>query len=54
MRVFDALRIINEINRNGTRALNPNFDLALPFVDVNRNGQIDPLDVLAVINEINR
>lgn len=51
---LDVLAIINEINRNGTRALNPNFDLALPFVDVNRNGQIDPLDVLAVINEINR
>lgn len=51
---LDVLVIINEINRQGTRALNPNFDLALPFVDVNRNGQIDPLDVLLVINEINR
>ena len=51
---LDVLIIINEINRNGTRALNPNFDLALPFVDPNRNGSIDPLDVLVVINEINR
>ena len=51
---LDVLIIINEINRNGTRALNPNLDRALPFVDVNRNGSIDPLDVLAVINEINR
>ncbi len=50
---LDVLIIINEINRNGIRALNPNLDRALPFVDVNRNGSIDPLDVLAVINEIN-
>ena len=51
---LDVLIIINEINRNGTRALNPNLDRALQFVDVNRNGSIDPLDVLMVINEINR
>jgi hypothetical protein len=28
--------------------------LELGFIDPNRDGRIDPLDVLAVINEINR
>ncbi len=50
---LDVLTIINEINRNGVRSLNPNLDRDIPFVDVNRNGSIDPLDVLMVINEIN-
>lgn len=51
---LDVLAIINEINRNGTRTLDPVADAGLPFVDVGRDGAIDPLDVLAVINEINR
>jgi hypothetical protein len=51
---LDVLAIINEINRNGSRTLDPTADAGLPFVDVGRDGAIDPLDVLAVINEINR
>jgi hypothetical protein len=51
---LDVLAIINEINRNGSRTLDPLADAGLPFVDVGRDGAIDPLDVLAVINEINR
>jgi PKD repeat protein len=51
---LDVLRIINEINRAGTRALDPVADVAPPYFDTNPDGTIDPLDVLVVINEINR
>ncbi|MEQ1829018.1 MAG: dockerin type I domain-containing protein, partial [Pirellula sp.] len=51
---LDVLAIINEINRRGVRALNPNTDQGIAFVDTNANGQIDPLDALGVINELNR
>jgi PKD repeat protein len=51
---LDVLQIINEINRRGTRALDPITDVAPPYFDANPDGTIDPLDVLVVINEINR
>ncbi len=51
---LDVLVIINEINFNGSRALNPNTDRGLPFVDTNADGNIGPLDVLGIINELNR
>lgn len=51
---LDVLIIINEINFRGSRALNPNTDRGLPFVDTNADGLIGPLDVLRIINELNR
>ena len=51
---LDVLIIINEINFHGSRALNPNTDRGLPFVDTNADGNIGPLDVLRIINELNQ
>ncbi|MFN9347276.1 MAG: hypothetical protein ACK6DQ_11825 [Planctomycetota bacterium] len=46
--------MIDEINRRGTRVLDPLIDAGLLFVDPNRDGTLDPLDVLFVIDQINR
>ncbi len=51
---LDVLVLINEINRNGSRALDPINDVRPPYFDPNRDGFLSPLDVLFVINEINR
>jgi hypothetical protein len=48
------LVLIDEINRRGSRVLDPVLDAGLLFVDPNRDGALDPLDVLFVIDEINR
>ncbi len=50
----DALIVINDLQRNGTRVLPPNAFTPPPFLDVNGNGSVDPLDVLQVINFLNR
>jgi len=46
--------MIDEINRNGSRILDPLDDANLLFVDPNRDGALDPLDVLLLIDELNR
>jgi hypothetical protein len=51
---LDVLVLIDEINRRGSRVLDPVLDAGLLFVDPNRDGALDPLDVLFVIDEINR
>lgn len=51
---LDVLIVINEINRKGSRQLDPVLDAGLPFVDSTRDGWLDPLDVLVIVNEINR
>lgn len=51
---LDVLVVINEINRRGSRQLDPILDAGLPFVDSTRDGWLDPLDVLVIVNEINR
>jgi hypothetical protein len=51
---LDVLALIDEINRSGSRVLDPELDAGLPFVDPNRDGALDPLDVLFVIDQINR
>ena len=51
---LDVLTLIDEINRRGTRVLDPLIDAGLLFVDPNRDGALDPLDVLFVIDQINR
>jgi hypothetical protein len=51
---LDVLVLINEINANGPRTLDPGKDRGLQFVDTNGDGDISPLDVLSVINAINR
>jgi hypothetical protein len=50
---LDVLEIINEINRNGSRALPNDVVETAPYVDTNGNSQVDPLDVLEVVNYIN-
>ncbi|MFN7735346.1 MAG: ELWxxDGT repeat protein [Pirellula sp.] len=51
---LDVLRLIDEINRNGTRQLPPQSGYPSYFYDVNGDRSLDPLDVLEVINYINR
>lgn len=51
---LDVLMMIDEINRNGSRILDPLDDANLLFVDPNRDGALDPLDVLLLIDELNR
>jgi hypothetical protein len=51
---LDVLYLIDEINRNGSRILDPTADAVLLFVDPNRDGALDPLDVLLLIDELNR
>lgn len=51
---LDVLTIINEINRNGSRALEPALGSKPPYYDTNANGFLEPLDILLVINELNR
>jgi hypothetical protein len=51
---LDVLVVINEINRRGSRQLDPILDAGLPFVDSTRDGWLDPLDVLVIVNQINR
>jgi hypothetical protein len=51
---LDALVLIDEINRRGSRVLDPILDSGLQLVDPNRDGALDPLDVLFVIDQINR
>ncbi|MFM2217270.1 MAG: hypothetical protein RL240_1588 [Planctomycetota bacterium] len=51
---LDVLYLIDEINRNGSRILDPIADADLLFVDPNRDGALDPLDVLLLIDELNR
>ncbi|MCU0983010.1 MAG: dockerin type I domain-containing protein [Pirellulaceae bacterium] len=53
---LDVLRLINEINRSGSRRLPPPpswQESPPPYFDVNGDNWLTPADVLAVINEIN-
>ncbi len=52
----DALMVINELNRNGSRTLPSDFDPRKggALMDVNADGKITPLDALLVINHLNR
>lgn len=49
---LDALVIINELNRNGARALGES-DSTPPYLDVNGDFQVTPIDALRVINYLN-
>jgi len=51
--LFDVLIVINEINRTGSRALNANDAVPPPFLDVDGNRILDPIDALVIINFIN-
>jgi hypothetical protein len=52
---MDALTIINNLNRYGTRYLRPGIDLSSPpYVDTNGDGIVNAIDALMVINELNR
>lgn len=51
---LDVLILINEINRNGSRALDGSGITSPPYYDVNGDRTIAPIDVLQVINYINR
>jgi hypothetical protein len=53
---IDALQVINDINRSGSRALLPPAPgkAPPPYVDVNGDGFLSAIDALQVINEIER
>lgn len=52
---MDALVIINNLNRFGSRFLRPGVDVASPpYVDSNGDGIVNAIDALMVINELNR
>ena len=51
---FDALVLINRINRNGLGYLPGSADSVQYYYDVSGDQRIDPLDVLQIINWINR
>jgi hypothetical protein len=53
---YDALLIINELNRNGIHTLSTDRTRPLqpPFYDVSRDGILAPYDALLVINYLNR
>ena len=53
---LDALLLINDLNRNGSRSITETFDnenLDLSYVDVNGDGSSSPIDVLSIINYLN-
>lgn len=51
----DALRLINQLNVNGSHSLSDNGEAEdeTDFVDCNGDAQLTPLDALAVINRLN-
>lgn len=51
---LDVLNVINDLNLNGARILPAIKPPQEPFCDVNGDGHLDPSDVLAVIDAINR
>ena len=55
---LDALLVINELNANGSRPLDPPPSLTgpvepPPYLDVNGDGFLSPIDALQVINALN-
>ncbi|TVP99058.1 MAG: protein containing Planctomycete extracellular domain protein [Planctomycetaceae bacterium] len=50
---LDALVVLNEIARNGSRILGTSAPIT-PFIDTNDDGEVTPLDALIVLNEIAR
>ena len=50
---LDALLILTEIGRNGSRILSDPSQLTW-FIDANDDGEVSPLDALWVLNEISR
>jgi membrane-associated phospholipid phosphatase len=50
---LDALIVINDLNRNGTRAINDQ-ETASAAVDVNADAFVTPLDALLIINILNK
>lgn len=52
---LDALIVINDLSRNGSRLLGPvaTGSGQPPYVDVNGSGSVEPLDALQVFNALN-
>ena len=51
----DALVIINNLNRLGSRYLRPGTDSSSPpYIDTNGDGVVNAIDALVLINELNR
>ncbi|MFN0016898.1 MAG: dockerin type I domain-containing protein [Pirellulaceae bacterium] len=50
---IDALLVINEINTNGSHALDISGFHGTPFIDTDRDNVVSPHDVLLVINKLN-
>lgn len=51
---LDALVVINDIGRHGSRELPSTNDARAPYVDVNADGWVTPLDALLVLNALHR
>jgi hypothetical protein len=55
LNAIDALVVINNLNRFGSRFLKPGIDSPPPnFIDPNGDGAVTAIDALFVINELNR
>jgi len=50
---LDALRVLNDLARNGSRTLRDPSQITT-FIDANNDGTVSPLDALVVLNEIAR
>jgi hypothetical protein len=52
---LDVLRIVNDLNSNGTRELSQEDEETTPpaYFDVDDDGTVSPLDVLRLVNRIN-
>ena len=53
MEPVDALRIVNDLGRNGSRTLGL-WNSGQPFLDVNGDGGVTPIDALGIINQLSR
>ena len=51
---IDALIVINDIQRRGSRVLSPTEFVPPPYIDVDGSSSVEPIDVLLVINYLNR
>ncbi|GAB5403864.1 MAG: hypothetical protein Aurels2KO_20950 [Aureliella sp.] len=50
---IDVLRVVNDLNTNGSRELAPPAAPAELFIDVNGDGSVSPIDVLQIVNFLN-
>jgi len=54
MQPLDALVVLNDIGRHGSRTLSSANNDNRPFLDVSGDGWVTPLDALLVLNALQR